>query len=179
MSEEEISAALEEAKVEKSRAAEIEKYKNAVQKANSEAAKYRKEAEANLSNEEKARKEQEQLLNDLTAENKRMARELSVSKYATEYLAMGYDSVLAQSTAEAMADGDMATVLGNQKTFSETLVAKAREEVLKGTPVPGKVGTTPSVMTKEAYRKMPAAERFAYAQNHPEEYRAMYEEGEK
>ena len=51
-------------------------------------------------------------------------------------------------TAEAQFDGNMATVFANQKTFAESVKAKAKEELLNSTPDPTK-GFPPNGDTKE------------------------------
>ena len=49
---------------------------------------------------------------------------------------MGYDENLADSTAIAMVDGDMDTVMKNQATFNESREKAIRAEQMKKTPRP-------------------------------------------
>ena len=52
-----------------------------------------------------------------------------------------------------------------------------RAEVLKDTPEPMGDGDT-KTMTLEGLRKMTPMERMKYSQEHPDEYKALYSEGE-
>ena len=87
MSEEELSQALETAKIGKAdNASEIEKLKAEIQKTketlskkNSEAAQYKKQYEAYLSEEEKKKLESEQRWNEIEAENKKLKRDKSIA----------------------------------------------------------------------------------------------------
>lgn len=62
--------------------------------------------------------------------------DLAVSNFTKSYLAMGYDEKLAESSAEAMAKGDTATVFANQKIHAENREKALKAEWLKGTPRP-------------------------------------------
>ena len=98
---------------------------------------------------------------------------LAVNGYAKSYLAMGYDEKLANSTAEALAKGDMETVFKNQKAHADAREKALRAEMLKQTPPPP-AGGSDSGMTKEKLRGMSAQERYEFSVNHPEEYKNLY-----
>jgi len=98
---------------------------------------------------------------------------LAVNGYAKAYLAMGYDEKLANSTAEALAKGDMNTVFANQKAHSDAREKALRAELLKQTPPPP-AGGPDSGMTKEKLRAMSERERYEFSVNHPEEYKNIY-----
>ena len=106
-----------------------------------------------------------------------LLRENAVSKNKTKLLGLGYDEKLADETAEAMADGDLDKVFKNQKKFLEGFEKSIRAEVLKDTPEPTGDGDT-KTMTLEGLRKMTPMERMKYSQEHPDEYKALYSEGE-
>ena len=86
---------------------------------------------------------------------------------------MGYDSNLAQSTAEALAKGDMDTVFKNQKTHADNREKALRTELLKGTPTPA-AGKTDDGMTKEKYSKLTLAEKAEFAEKNPDTYKEFY-----
>lgn len=102
-----------------------------------------------------------------------LEHERAVNSYVNTYLSMGYDEKLAKASAEALAKGDMATVLANQKSHNESREKALRAEILKETPPPAPGNPDPG-MTKEKLRGMSAQERYEFSVNHPEEYRNIY-----
>jgi len=117
---------------------DLTKLKNSLNKANSEAAEYKralKELQAKgMTDAEKAQAQFEETLNTLKAENETLKKAQTIAEYKANYLSQGYDDVLAKSTAEALVNGDMATVFANQKTFNDTMLSKAKDELLKSQP---------------------------------------------
>ena len=103
--------------------AELEKQKNALSKANSEAAEWKRKHNALLS-------EEEQELADLR-------KGKTVSEYKAKFVAQGYDEALAEETAKALADGDSAKVFANQSKFLEEYAKKVKADAIKKTPKPG------------------------------------------
>ena len=65
-----------------------------------------------------------------------MKRSIALADKKTKLVAMGYDEKLADSTAIAMVDGDMDTVMKNQATFNESREKAIRAEQMKKTPRP-------------------------------------------
>lgn len=115
---------------------DAEKTKAALDKASSEAASYKKQLREHMSEEEaKAAKEAEEKA-ALLERAEKAEHALSVNGYVKSYLSMGYDEKLAESTAEALVKGDMATVFANQKAFTENREKTLKAEWLKGTPRP-------------------------------------------
>jgi hypothetical protein len=98
---------------------------------------------------------------------------LAVNGYAKAYLAMGYDEKLANSTAEALAKGDMDTVFKNQKAHNEAREKALKAELLKQTPPPP-AGGPETGMKKEDFAKLSLEEKQKYATEHPEEYANLY-----
>jgi len=147
--------------------------KAALDKATSEAAAFKKQLREKMSEEEaKAAKEKEER-ESLMARLEELEREKAVGEYVNSYLSMGYEAKLAQSTAEALAKGDMATVFANQKVHAENKEKALRAELLKGTPTPpgGGAGGT---MKKEEFAKMSLAEKQQFATKNPEQYAEFY-----
>lgn len=111
--------------------------KSLLDKANSEAANYKKQLRERMSEDEAAKAKAAEEHASLLERLERAESELAIGKYENAYVSMGYDAKLAKSTAEALAKGDMATVFANQKLHAETREKALRAEILKGTPRPG------------------------------------------
>ena len=103
----------------------------------------------------------------------KLLHESEVSKNKAKLLGLGYDEKLAEETAEAMADGDLEKVFINQKKHLDTFEKKVRAEALKDTPKPTPDGDS-KTMTLDKFRKMSPAERAAFYEEHPEEYKELY-----
>ena len=154
-------------------ASELEKYKNAASKANSEAAEWRKKHNALLSEEEQKKQASEEELAALRAKVEAMEKEKLITGHKAQLLSIGYDEALADATAKALADGDTAKVFANQKKFLETHDKTLKAELLKTTPTPP-AGDGTDAMTIEKFRKMSDRERYEYSEKNPEEYQKLY-----
>lgn len=157
-------------------ASEIERYKNAATKANSEAAEWKKKHNALLSDDEKNKQASEEKMAQMQEELDKLRRKDTVSGFVAQLVAQGYEAKLAQKTAEAMADGDMAKVLAYQTEFLTTHDNALKAEILKGTPTPPAGGQN-ETMTLEKLRAMSAQERYEYSTKNPEEYKKLYNGG--
>ena len=143
MTEEEISTALQTAGAGQSNTAELDKLKAQLTKANSEAADYKKQLRGKQTADEAAAAEQKAAMDKLTQENADLKRSFALSDKKAKLIAMGYDEKLADSTAVAMVDGDMDTVMANQAKFNESREKAIQAELMKKTPRPaaGSEGT--------------------------------------
>ena len=138
MTPEQKIAALEAIEYEDN-ASELERYKNAVSKANSEAAEWKRKHNALLSEEDKKKQENEEELTSLRKRVGELEREKLIFGHKARFLALGYEETLADDTAKAMADGETDKVFANQKKFLENH-DKAYKAKLMGsgsTPPPG------------------------------------------
>lgn len=168
-----------EALEESDNSAELERMKNAVSKANSEAAAWKKKHNELLGEEERKKQEQADHLAQVEKELADLRKEKTVSEYAARFLGMGYEESLAKETAQAMADGDTEKVFANQVKFNDALKKAAIADKLKSTPRPGVGSDGGTVMTLKKLRTLSDEEYEKFATEHPEEYKALYEEGEK
>lgn len=143
MTEEEISTALQTAGAGQSNTAELDKLKAQLSKANSEVADYKKQLRGKQTADEAAAAEQKAAMDKLTQENADLKRSFALSDKKAKLIAMGYDEKLADSTAVAMVDGDMDTVMANQAKFNESREKAIQAELMKKTPRPaaGSEGT--------------------------------------
>ena len=151
--------------------------KDVFDKTASELAAKKKELTEKMSEDEQKKAKEAEERQALEEKYNALLRENAVSKNKTKLLGLGYDEKLADETAEAMADGDLDKVFKNQKKFLEGFEKSIRAEVLKDTPEPTGDGDT-KTMTLEVLRKMTPMERMKYSQEHPDEYKALYSEGE-
>lgn len=135
MTPEQKLAALEAFEYENN-AAELEKQKNALSKANSEAAEWKRKHNALLSEEEKKKQEDADKLAQMEQELADLRKGKTISEYKAKFVAQGYDETLAEETAQALADGDSAKVFANQSKFLEEYAKKVKADALKKTPKP-------------------------------------------
>ena len=117
-------------------ASELQRYKGATTKANSEAAEWKKKYNALLSEEERKKNASEEELNNIRTELENLRNEKSISENKAHFISLGYDEALAGETAKAMSSGDIATVFANQKKFLEDRDKTIKAELLKATPTP-------------------------------------------
>lgn len=158
--------------------AEVEKYKNAASKANSEAADWRKKHNALLSEEEQKKQANDEELTTLRQRVADMEKKELIAGHKAKFLAMGYDEALADATAKAMVDGDTDKVFANHKKFLEAHDKSIKAELLGDTPKPP-AGGEGSGMTLEKFRKLSPQERHDFSVNHPEEYKELYNGGKQ
>jgi hypothetical protein len=170
----EIEAALEGIEMPTDGSAEIDRLRAALTKSNSEAADYKKQLREKMSADEIKAKEDAESREKLQSDYDALLRKVTLSENKAKLLALGYGEALAESTAEAMVDGDLDTVFANQKKHLEAVAKKIREDVLKDTPKP-EGGNGSDTMTKEKFSKMTVAEQYQFSVDHPEEYKKLYE----
>lgn len=139
MTEDEISAALE-AKYQ-SRDAEMNRLKNALTKANSEAAEYKKKIRESQSEEEQKAAAQKEEYDRIVQENADLKRNMNISTRKAQLIAQGYEEKLADETATAMIDGDLDKVLKNQGVFLEAQAKAIKEGQMRNTPRPSGDGS--------------------------------------
>lgn len=136
-------------------AAELERQKNALSKANSEAAEWKRKHNALLTDEQRKQQEQAEKWENMEKELTGLRKEKTVAGYKAKLVAQGYDEALADATAAAMESGDMATVFANNQKFLEGYAKKIIADKLKGTPRgadgnPGDVGIDYSKKIEES-----------------------------
>lgn len=172
MTPEEKLAALEAFEYEDN-ASELERYKNAASKANSEASEWKKKHNALLTAEDKEKQEKDEELTNLRTEIAELKKKDAVSTYKAKFLGLGYEETLAEDTANALAEGDMDKVFANQKKHNESREKTIKADLLKNTPTPP-AGEGSDTMTKEKLLKMTSSDRYKYSVEHPEEYKKIY-----
>lgn len=147
--------------------------KEVFDKTASELASKKKELTAKLSEDEKAKQEELEAREELQKKYDMLLHKSIVSENKAKLLGLGYDEKLADDTAEAMANSDIAKVIENQAKHLESFEKKIRAEALKDTPKPTQDGDS-KLMTAEKLRKMNPLDRLKYSQTNPEEYKQLY-----
>ena len=179
MSAEEKLAALEAYEYDDHSAeiADLGKYKDATDKATKEAAEYKKQLKALQEQQRTGNSKADDTIAQLQAQVAELTRQNTIASYAAQFTALGYDAELAQATAIATADGDVAKVFENQRIFLEAHDKQTKADILKQTPKPGQGGTGKQApaMTLEKFRKLSMQERMAFANEFPEEYQKLYQ----
>lgn len=153
--------------------AEIERYKNAASKANSEAAEWKKKHNALLSEDEQSRAAAEEELTTLRNRVSELEEKELISSYKASLLSLGYEESLANATAIALANGEMDKVFTNLKKHHTAMEKTIREAAMKETPKP-QGGNSSNAMTKEKLRQMSPEDRYAFSVEHPDEYKEIY-----
>ena len=126
-----------------------------------------------MAEDEAAKQQEKEESEELESKYNKLLRESEISKHKAKLLALGYDEALADETATAMADGDSEKVFINQQKHLTAFEKKVRAEALKDTPKPTPDGDS-KTMTLEKFRKLSPAERAAFYEEHPEEYKELY-----
>ena len=155
-------------------AGELERYKSAVSKANSEAADWKKKYNDQLSEEERKAAASAEEIENMKNELASLRRDKTVSEYTAKFLALGYEAALASDTAAAFADGDTTKVLANQQKFLEAHDKALKADLLKNGSTPPAGSEGGSTMTLEKFRALPIDERAKFAEEHADEYNKLY-----
>lgn len=157
--------------------ANLEKYKDATDKATREAAEYKKQLKTLQDQQKSGNSKSDDTIAKLQEQIAELTRQNTIASYTAQFTALGYDAELAQDTAIATADGDVAKVFENQKIFLEAHDKQTKAEILKQTPKPGQGGTGKQApaMTLEKFKKLSQEERMRFAAEFPEEYAKLYQ----
>ena len=136
MSAEEKLAALEAYEFEQTAPATDSeaKLKEALSRANGDAAEWKRKYRATLDDAKRAEEERAERDKARDEELETLRKERTISKLEAQYLAVGYSAELAASTAKAQAEGDTATVIKNQVQFIEDTKKKLEAEALGKQP---------------------------------------------
>ena len=159
--------------------AELEKHKDATNKATKEAAEYKKQLKALQDQQKTGNSKADETIARLQEQVNELTRQNTISSYTAQFVALGYDSELAADTAIATADGDVAKVFENQRKFLDAHDKQTKADILKQTPRPGQGGTQKQAptMTLEKFRKLSQQERMKFCAEFPEEYSKLYNGG--
>lgn len=103
---------------------------------------------ARMTEDERAKAEEAQKYADIIKENEALKRESAINRTVAQYVGLGYSQELAESTANALYDNDIDTVVANTNAFKESFEQTIRAGVVKSNPVPDGRGSGTKTMTK-------------------------------
>ena len=86
--------------------ADLDKYKDAVTKANHDAAEYKKQLKALQDQQKTGNSKADDTIAKLQEQVAELTRQNTIASYTAQFTALGYDAELAQATAIATADGE-------------------------------------------------------------------------
>ena len=122
--------------------------KEALSRANSQAAEYKRQLREKQTEVEREAAERAERDKERDEELATLRRERTISKFEAQYLAAGYSPELASASAKAQADNDTETVLANQLKFiAET--KKNLEAAALGKQPPLTPGQPPKAQSDE------------------------------
>lgn len=174
MSAEEKVKALEALEVEDN-SAELERYKKATTKANSEAAEYKRKLKELEEKTNEGTSDTEKQMAELKEQIETLQREKTISERKASFLKTGMNEDSALKASEAFTNGDSEAFFRVMDAFIAEHDKAYKAELLKTTPRPsGEGGKTPPTMTLEAFRKLSPAEKMKFANEYPDEYNKLY-----
>lgn len=132
---------------------EIERYKSAVSKANSEAAAWKKKHNEHLSEEERAKSERDEEFESIRKELELLKAEKTLASHKSKLIELGYDGKLAEQGAKALAEGDTDAFFKVQMKFIEEHDKALAVKNLQDTPRPP-AGDGGKAMTLEEIMKI-------------------------
>lgn len=148
--------------------------KDLFDKTASELAQTKKDLKARMSEEEIKAKEAEAELLKYKTEAENLRREKNIASNKAQLISIGYDEALAQASAEAMENGDIATVIKNEQIVIANVKKVAKGEAMASTTPPaGKAGDGEKTISKEQFSKMSYAEMAELYQTNPDLYNKL------
>lgn len=152
--------------------------KELLDRANSEAANYKKQLREKMSQDEQKAAQQEEEMAAVREELETLRQEKAITDLTKRWMGIGYSEELATATAKASAAGDMDVVFKNHAKFLADREKAIKAEMLKQTPTPP-AGDGDKKMTKEDFSKMTLAEKQKFATENPEAYKEIYSHKEE
>ena len=147
--------------------------KDLLDKANSEAASYKKQLREKMSQDDKTAAEQKEALEAMQAELENLRKEKAITDLTKRWMGIGYSEELATATAKASAEGDVDAVFKYHAKFLAEREKTLKSELLKSTPTPP-AGDGDKKITKDDFSKMTLAEKQKFATENPEAYKEIY-----
>lgn len=156
--------------------AEIAKLKQSVTNASADASKHKHEKEElqkqlkeRMSAEERAEAERAERDAARDREIEELRAKTNIADYKAQFIAIGYDSELAQESAEALNSGNVDGIFGAIRKFIDTHdKALAERAVLNNPTLPG--GESTHTVTREEFKKMGLRDMTAFKREHPDLY---------
>ena len=152
---------------------DADKLKAALDKANSEAAGFKRQLRERMTEDEaRAAKDAEDRA-AMQKELEQLRAEKLIDQNTAKFLGLGYDEKLARETATALANGDTEAIFKNHAKFIADREKALKAEILKSTPTPP-AGDGAEKKTRDDFKKMTLAEKQQFARENPEAYKDFY-----
>lgn len=155
---------------------EYDKMKKLKDEASKEASSWKKKYNSTLSEKEQLEIAQNEANEELQNNYDALLRKTTIAERKTELVELGYDTKLAQETAEAMVDGDFTKVIANQSKFAESVKKNTTDELLKNTKIPDS-GSSEEGMTKEKFNKLSIQDKQKLFDTDPDTFKQLAEGG--
>lgn len=128
--------------------AEVEKLKEALSRANSQAAEFKRQLREKQTEAERAEAERAEADKAMREELETLRKEKSISDYTNRCVTLGFDGDLATETATALSDGNMDSLFDCLKRFVDATKVKLTNEALNRQPSLS-AGVPPTTKTTE------------------------------
>lgn len=148
--------------------------KDLLDRANSEAANYKRQLREKMSEGEQAAAAQAEALEAMKGELEALRQEKAVADLTKRWMGIGYSEALAAETAKAMAAGEMDKIFKNHATFIAEREKALKAELLRQTPAPA-AGNGSVGVTKDEFNAMNYTQRAQLRAENPELYKTLTE----
>ena len=148
--------------------------KDLLDKANSEAADYKRQLRAAMSEAEKKAADDEEARKAMEERLKQLETEKEYADRKAQFIGVGFTEEQASNAAKAMVEGDMNKVFEIQKSVYDGMKASIKAEILRGTPKPPP-GDGKKDITKEEFSGLSLDEKQAMYVNDPDKYKNLTE----
>lgn len=123
---------------------ELSKLKSLLDKANSEAAKYRKELRDTKTKEEQEALDRASEMEAMKQELAELKKEKTFNEYLAHLVNLGYSKDLAKACANAMLEGNSTKVFELQGEFLKQYANDLKKDALKNQIIPNQINNTPN-----------------------------------
>ena len=166
--EQKVDTAALEARI-KQLEAERDKLKNSVTNASADASEWKKKYQATLSEQEKAAEEQSEATAAMQKELEDLRNERNIANHKSQFVSIGFDEALADESAKALNEGNIAKVFDGIRKFVESHdKAMAEKAMLNNPTLPG--GNSTKTVSKAEFDQMGYREMAAFKKEHPDLY---------
>lgn len=158
------------------RSEQLAKLRKSVDNATHEAAEYKRQLKDAEVRQTEGKSDAEKQLEDMKRQIETMRREKTISDYSARLVSQGYDAELASASSKALADGNMDEFFSNAAKFLSDHDTKLKAQLAKHSIEPKTGNSNPdsaTQMTKQRLMKLPAGQRAAFAEHHPDEFREI------
>jgi len=148
---------------------ENDKLRKANTSASSDVSKYKKALQERMSEAERNETERKEAEARMLAELEALRRDKSVSDFRASFSGLGFSQELAQSSAEAVADGNYSAMFDGIRQYISQLNKEHTAQAFRSTPKPP-AGNNPTGITQEQFDNMGYRERNALYNENKELY---------